>query len=76
MTTVYVDCPQCGDEIEVEMEYEPSDYECNVAGGYFASSAPLIRYCECVLTDAEVAKIVAEAETKASDPDYFCSEDG
>jgi hypothetical protein len=75
MVAVYVDCPHCGDEIEVEMRYEASEWDTNYAGGYFADG-PLIRYCACVLTQIEEAELCDAAEVKANDPDYFGSEDG
>jgi ribosomal protein S27AE len=72
MQAVMMECPRCGDEIEVPMDYQSPEYDTNFPGGYILSERdPPIRYCNCPLTIAELDTICGAAVVKANEPDYF-----
>jgi hypothetical protein len=69
MESVYIPCPRCGEEIEVDMRFRPGEWDTNVPEMWEAEA--FTRSCDCQTTDAEDDAVAAAAEQKASaDPGF------
>jgi hypothetical protein len=73
---IYQDCPSCGSEILVTLEYQESEPDVNVQGGYFWDESPPVMTCACTLSDKEKMEIIAGAELAANeDPGDYGDDD-
>jgi hypothetical protein len=69
MTSIYLPCPRCGEEVEIGMHYQPPEWDTNVPEMWEA--ADFTRSCDCHLTEGEDDALAAEAEKRANaDPEF------
>lgn len=59
MTTVYLDCPKCDDELEFECETDSAD-----DGVIYRAGICYEQNCQCNLTDSEIEVLEQEATEK------------
>ena len=64
MTAIYLPCPRCSSEIEIDMVFERGDYSVGLFGGWGASG--YVQSCACALTADEDEVLGAEAEKRAN----------
>jgi phage terminase large subunit GpA-like protein len=69
MTSIYVPCPRCGEEIEVDMKFRPGEWDTNTPETWEAED--FTRSCDCALTPAEDDAVAAQAVKDATnDPEF------
>jgi hypothetical protein len=64
MPSIYLPCPQCGEEIECLMEWERGDYSVGLFGGWEVSG--YVGSCDCLLTADEDDALGDEAMKRAN----------
>jgi hypothetical protein len=66
--TIYVDCPQCGSEVLVDVQYEGPDNDVNIVGGWFYDS--YTQTCACALTGEQENAVIDCATDHANNEPY------
>lgn len=69
MASLYLKCPHCSEEIEIEMDYSPPEWDTNVGESWEAGA--FTRSCDCALSEQQDDALAAEAERRAHDDTEF-----